>query len=508
MRQVLFEKDRSRLEIQIGRLAQSLDSLACMYDQCEERIASLNESDASVDITQYRREVRAMNQSLNDLETQNRQSMARVMVLEKERERLRNSQNSVQLKVQSGQLQLVNLRMSQEQFIQKMQTKMQQTIRKTSAITEGANKVHSKRAFEKASIQRLIQKIAETEEAERTVKAAMQKTVSDLAGLEMEVKSVKVRALEKKRDFGEIHEKTLAEEERHRNFEKRIVNLQADIETAKRQASEALFERDKIRVTFEQQKAVLVDDELRMRDFYDTMDEIDSAERDSFRLEQREKDLQNESVDLEIRALDLTREKAVHLDIAHGLKMEFDEEQEILAVLNEKVSDIKKIVQAQEQATAKLEHRKMEMLTISNTLYAPTPYSPQGWQSSKVIHSEIEERVKARKRKLAILSDRATKLEDKVTELSARNSFRKAQAKRREFVLHQRLQTSRDFKMQSGVPEEKVLGFNSIQDFSRLLNDELRSRNGFVVQRHSAALSAWEMKINELFEMLDIYYLK
>jgi regulator of replication initiation timing len=122
--------------------------------------------------------------------------------------------------------------------------------------------------------------------------------------LEAGVKSFRLKALDKKREFEEIRQRELLEGERHWNFEKRIVNLRAEIEEMKKDSNETFFERAKFKLTLDQHKAVLTEDELRMRDFYETVHEIDSAGKHSFRLEHRFLNVQNESVDFDIRALD------------------------------------------------------------------------------------------------------------------------------------------------------------------------------------------------------------
>jgi chromosome segregation ATPase len=507
-RRVQVEKNRLRLETQINHLVQSLDSIAAVHEECENRIASLVASDWKAQIAQDQREIHEIRKAIEEAQAQERAILARLSVFEHDVEKIRNFRSRADLKIQAAQRLLLNSQSDEEKFMKKQQGRLDQVVARTAGVTEVNDKLHVKRSSIKAIIRTLTQKIFGAEEAERTLSGELHKASVGVAVLEEDMHSVRLKIRDFRGYYDEVHHQWLAQDERQKSLEIRIGHLGGEVEEIRTKTREVLFERDKTRVTLDQQQALLVDDELRMRDFYEIMDDIDSADRESFRLDERLRDLQSTPIDMEVMALDLGREKSVYRRKIEALSDECDPEKEAITLLNERMIMLNGLYQTKKDELAQMERKKTELVTITSALYSPTPYSPQGRRSSKSIRAEIEARVQSRKRRLEVLQSRTEKLEGKVMELSAFNSQRKSQERRREHLIEQRVQVSKEVIKLPGSTEELFLGLNSVHDFRRLLNDEHRSWVSLPAHQFSAALAGWEKRLNELFEELDVYYLK
>jgi chromosome segregation ATPase len=478
-----------------------------MHRQCDARIAALAAAGGDARIAELQRRIARARSGVRDAESRSRQTCARITVFGEECEKLQSLRSGVRSSVDAREAALAKLRADHERLLQKSQRRIDESGARAAEIMAKRAKIRSKRSAAKLAIRQLTKKIAEMEETEENVRNEAHKKVSAIAIVTADVNCIKLKTVEVKQDGAEVHDGELAAAEKRNSCEKRIAQLQTEITQTKDETRDILFRAEKIKADLDQQKEKLADDEIRIQDFHEIMDEIDSSERDYVRLEERWRDMQTESLDLELRAIDVGRERGEIMDRVHALKVELNEEQAKISVLTDRLSSVSRVAEAQHTGVSQIEHRKRKLVTIRNSLYAPNRNSPQGWQSSKVIRGELETRAESRKRKLTQLQKKIEKLEDQATELSARNSQRRMKAQRKELTLQQRIQMSKEIAS-SGVAEEKFIGLNSVQDFRRLLQDEIHSWEGLRSPKVAPLLNSWERKINELFEVLDSYYLQ
>jgi chromosome segregation ATPase len=478
-----------------------------MSQQCDERIASLVSTDNASQIVELQRQIRETAHGGRRMEAQCRQLIARITVCDEECEKLQTLRSNVQAKLAEQERIMTVRRAEHEEILKKSQRRIDVTVAKASEITDKTGKMRSKRSAAKLAIRQLTKRIVEVEEVEEKVRTEAHKMVSTIAVVTADVNLVKLKTVEIKQDGGEMHDNELAGSEKRSNLKKRMAQLQTEIAQTKEETRGVLFRMEKIKASLDQQNAGLADDELRIQDFHEIMDEIDSSERDFIRLEDRWREIQTQSLDLELRSIDVGRERGEIMDRIHVLKVEFNEEQTKISIITDKLSSMSRIAKTQHTEASQMEYRKSELVTIRNSLYAPNRESPQGLPSSKVIRGTLEARSESRNRKVAHLQKKIEKLEDQTTELSTRNSQRRMKSQRKELTLQQSVQMSKDLAT-SGIAEEKFIGLNSVQDFRRLLRDEIQSWKLLRSHKVAPLLNSWERKINELFEVLDSYYLQ
>jgi predicted nucleic acid-binding Zn-ribbon protein len=239
--------------------------------------------------------------------------------------------------------------------------------------------------------------------------------------------------------------------------------------------------------------------------FLEFADEIEIA-RDALTETERElARVRGLGIEGEIRQIDLSEVRNAVREALHELKAALAREDASSDRLRDEIADLTSFLRSKSPEKASIGRRIKDSLTFTTSL---TDGSPRVL-SSHALKAEIQGRHERRSRNLDALKSIVFTLSERADDAITRINAKKAKLSQQALLLQQRLDISQRFRRDTGVTEEMVLGFNSINDFARDLNDELPGwRIVDLSVRARVRLGRWETKLDLLFETLDHYYMR
>lgn len=504
-----LQRDRMATEQQIDILTRKTASLADMFDEYQSTIQSYSADESTSLIFDSQDEIRSLKHEMRALSDRSSRIRSQLSMYEKELENIHDTSNSLNVKIQITKEEMSNIISDREKFIQRMQYQIQQATLNFGQMKRKQLHKTEKKSARLGRIEHLAAKIARVKQDDDNCRCEIQRLTSALIAAETEMRSAKQSLRDVKLQTDDLREAMAVQKEKGSGAARKLVSLKSELSRLSTERSQMVYDLEKAQSTADAQRRQLVHDE---RDFEEFLQIAESTRTELSRWSELDAELshaQSRDIAKDLHSIDVSEQKTEMMEAIKRLRSELQAEQSELEILKHDVVDAETTVKKKAEERRRIEAKVKELLTITMSMYSPTGSSPQGLQTSRTIEYEIQGRSEARNNQLIALQKSTDRLALTIKEKREKLKHRKDKATRQKILLNHRIKLSQEFETKTGITEEKQLGMNSIQDFKRLLKDEVLTwTHATRSEDKTSVLNRWESKVNMLFDDLDTYYLR
>lgn len=246
-----------------------------------------------------------------------------------------------------------------------------------------------------------------------------------------------------------------------------------------------------IKVDLSRNKKQATTDEEDVKTFMAVADRIEKEQMQARELEKLAQETRKEPEDV-TNCTEVTKERNHFKETTDEILHEISNDKTQLNTLTDAVAEIEAQLNLQREKQREMEANMEETTSIDSDLMPPSDA-----RDSKTVAAEIKARADERQTNIDSLKETIEKLEAKHQELRQHITKRKIILKQK----HQGIRENEEFL------EEKLLGVSSLQEFQRLLHEEIEILRKSEPSTIRIDMRNWNSKIDALFEQLDSFYL-